>query len=93
MFLVSYREQLCLSKTNRSLSVWKQLLALRLFWFACSQDGFVTWADKKVIAKTAIKETKQLAVQQASSQTLQKLNLEMEMVSCAFSYQLEYMHM
>lgn len=38
------------------------------------------------------KETKQLAVQQASSPTSQLLNLEMEIVSCAFSYQLEYMH-
>lgn len=39
------------------------------------------------------KETKELTFQLASSQMLPQLNLEMEMVSCAFSYQLEYMHM
>lgn len=59
----------------------------------CLFTGWLCYVTRQKGYCQDTKETKQLAVQQASSQTLQQLNLEMEMVSCAFSYQLEYMHM
>lgn len=52
MFLVSTHSELQrTNKTDCSLSIWKQLLALSPFWFACSQDGFVTWLDKRLLLR------------------------------------------
>lgn len=89
---VSCREQsLCLSKPNCSLCQCDSICwPHTCFSSPCSQGKFILWLDKRL---SLWQQGNQTACSSASFFTkLPQLNLEMETVSCTFSYQLEYVH-
>lgn len=90
---VSCREQsLCLSKPNYSLYQCNSICwPHTCFSLPCSQGKFILWLDRRL---SLWQQGNQTACSSVSFFTkLPQLNLEMETVSCTFSYRLEYVHM
>lgn len=90
---VSCREQsLCLSKPNYSLYQCNSICwPHTCFSLPCSQGKFILWLDRRL---SLWQQGNQTACSSVSFFTkLPQLNLEMETVSCTFSYWLEYVHM